>query len=254
MIRLVLIDDEEPALEECSYVLKENFDVEIVGVFSDPVEALQAIPELEPHGVFLDIEMPELDGFAVAREILNIKKDINIIFVTAFDQYAVEAFEINAVDYVMKPISEERISKALQKIENNMASDINMNRETIRSIIKVEETLNKSSSKLVIWKDDEILLLRSDEVFYFTKEQGNVIAVTTEGRFKTKDTLDNWEDKLASYGFFRSHRSYLVNINKVRKMSPWFNNTYILKLRGVEENVSLSRSRVKEFKRIIGAV
>ncbi|MCM1989950.1 LytR/AlgR family response regulator transcription factor [Oceanirhabdus seepicola] len=116
MIRIITIDDEEPALEELNYILNKNENVEIVDTFSSPLEALKKVEVLKPDAVFLDIEMPEVNGFYVAKEILKIDSNINIIFITAFDKYSVEAFEANVLDYIMKPASEERIILSLNKI------------------------------------------------------------------------------------------------------------------------------------------
>jgi len=118
MIKVMTIDDEEPALEELNYLLNKNENVEIVGSFSSPLEALGKVECLKPDAVFLDIEMPEVNGFFVSKEILKIDSNISIIFITAYDQYSVETLEANVLDYIMKPASEERIILALNKIDS----------------------------------------------------------------------------------------------------------------------------------------
>ncbi|MCM1989948.1 LytR/AlgR family response regulator transcription factor [Oceanirhabdus seepicola] len=252
MIRVIAIDDEEPALEELNYVLNKNENVDIVDTFSDPLEALMKVKELKLDAVFLDIEMPEINGFSVAKEIIKLDSNISIIFITAFNQYAVEAFEVNALDYIMKPVSEERINLALNKICSKHVLENKYDGGIIKKISSAQKTLKKNLEKVVIWKDDEVILLKPQQVYYFTIENGEIIAITEEGRFKTKDSLDNWENKLGEYNFFRTHRSFLVNLDKIQKMSPWFNNTYVLYLEDTPNEIPLSRNRLKEFKNIIG--
>lgn len=252
MIRVITIDDEEPALEEINYVLNKNENVEIVGSFYDPLEALTKVEILKPDAVFLDIEMPEINGFSAAKEILKINSDISIIFATAFDQYAVEAFELNALDYIMKPVSEERIHLTLNKIGSRGALINKNNGNIIKKISSVEKTLKRKIDKIVFWKDEEIILLKPHQVYYFTTENGDITVATEEGRFKTKDTLDTWENKLEEHNFFRCHRSFLINLDKIKKLSPWFNNTYVIFLEDIDNEIPLSRTRYKELKQIIG--
>jgi len=252
MIRVITIDDEEPALEELNYVLNKNKNVEIIDSFSDPLEALMKVEKLKADAIFLDIEMPGINGFSVAKEIIKLESNISIIFTTAFDQYAVEAFQVNALDYIMKPVSEERINLALNKICSKRDSKNKHNENIINKISSAQKTLKRNLDKIVLWKDDEIILLKPQQVYYFTIENGEIIVITEEGRFKTKDTLDNWENRLEEYNFFRSHRSFLINLDKIKKMSPWFNNTYVLYLEDTPNEIPLSRNRLKEFKNIIG--
>lgn len=252
MIKVITIDDEEPALEEINFILNKNDNVEIIGGFTDPLEAIRKIEVLEPNAIFIDIEMPEINGFSAAKEILEIDNNISIVFVTAFNEYAVEAFEVNALDYIMKPVSEKRINTALEKVSNKLVLQEKYSENIYNKIISVEKSLKKNLDKIIIWKDDEIFLLKPSEIYYFTKENGDIIVVTKDQKLKTKDTLENWENKLFEYNFFRSHRSYLVNLDKVKKMSPWFNNTYILLLENMPDEIPLSRTRLKEFKIILG--
>lgn len=252
MIRIITIDDEEPALEELNYVLNKNENVEIVDTFTDPLEMLKKVEELKPDAVFLDIEMPEINGFFAAKEILRIDSNICIIFITAFDQYAVEAFEVNALDYIMKPVSEERIDLALNKIGSNHILHNKPDGNIIKKISSVEKTLKRNLDKIAIWKDEEIIFLKPQQVYYFTIESGDIIIVSEEGRFKTKDTLDNWENRLEEYNFFRCHRSFIINLDKIRKISPWFNNTYVLFLEDIQNEIPLSRNRLKELKKYMG--
>jgi DNA-binding LytR/AlgR family response regulator len=252
MIKIITIDDEEPALEEINFILNKNDNVEIIGGFTDALGAIKEIEALEPDAVFMDIEMPEINGFSAAKEILAINSNISIIFITAFDEYAVEAFEVNALDYIMKPVSEERIDAALDKISNKLILQEKHSENIYDKITLVEKSFKRNLDKIIIWKDDEIFLLKPSEIYYFTKENGDIIVVTKEQRLKTKDTLENWENKLSEYNFFRTHRSYLVNLDKVKKMSPWFNNTYILLLENMPGEIPLSRTRLKEFKTILG--
>jgi DNA-binding LytR/AlgR family response regulator len=244
MIRTVLIDDEPLALNELRFLLNKVAQIEIVNSYTNPLTALEQLNKDKPALVFLDIDMPEISGICLAQEILHIHKNISVVFVTAHNEYAVKAFEINAVDYILKPVSFERLRLCIKKILAKSGSNLS---DSVLDKIRNAAVNQNRYQKIVISEDNEIHIYDPEEVLYFSSEQGNTIAVTKHGRHKTKDSLDFWENSLAGKGFFRCHRSFMVNINRIKKISSWFGNTYSIKLDRTDENIPVSKRKVKEF-------
>jgi two-component system LytT family response regulator/two-component system response regulator LytT len=189
MINVILVDDEIASLEELADRLNQLGEVNIAGKYQDPVAALEGIREYQPDAVFLDIEMREIDGFTLAGEILRIVKRIAIVFATAYDEYAVKAFEMNAVDYVLKPFVKERLALTLKRIAAKRKEVLSQKaNESLGSFIQ-EQKLKQSVKKVPVWRDDRILLLCPHEILYFTAKEGEVNVVTSEGRYFSRDSL-----------------------------------------------------------------
>jgi len=247
-LRIVLVDDEKPALEELSYIINKYSFIEISGTFTNPAEALEHILKEKPDVVFLDIEMPEINGFTIAREIINAEIDTIIVFVTAFDEYALKAFEVNAVDYILKPYDEKRIDQTVKRLKNISKQQKKENsQKVIQKILEMQEL--RPINKLPVWKNNRILLLNPEDILYCTMEDGKSIIVTENERYVSDGKLIYLEEILRRDGFFRCHRSFLVNLNAISEVIPWFNNTYIIKVRGLEDEIPISRRHMKEFKK-----
>lgn len=250
MLNLILVDDELAALEELADKLQQIGGVHLAGKYQDPAAALEQIRKSPPDAAFLDIMMREIDGFTLAGEILQLGRRIDIVFVTAYDEYAVKAFEMNAVDYLLKPVTKERLSLTLKKISKNREEMVIQSRESLESFIQ-EQKLKQSVKKVPVWKENRILLLYPHEILYFTVENEQVTVVTEQGRFSSRDALNFWESRLKNERFFRTHKSFLVNLDKIKQVAPFFNSTYLLKLEGVTEEIPVSRSYLKEFRQIM---
>ncbi len=246
-ISAILVDDELPALEELAYFLREQGDFNVIDVYTDPVKALSQIVLDEPDVVFLDINMPEMDGFTLAEQLLKLRRRPLIVFVTAYDQYAVQAFSLNAVDYVLKPILKERFEKTLDRLRSLISGRTDNPLEPVELMLAAHRSVHPVT-KLPLWKDNRIhLIMPSKIIFCEATEEGTVIHVPKE-TYVSQDSLGQLEDVLGSEKFFRCHRSFLINLDMVETIVPWFNNTYAVKLCGVAEEIPVSRRNIKAFK------
>jgi len=250
MLRVVLVDDEKLSLDELSFILSKNNEIEIIGKYVDALTALEFIKKTKPEIVFLDIQMPEIDGFTLAEEICKMNFPVSIVFATVFDKYAVKAFEINAIDYVLKPFSEQRLQVTMEKINERYNCNENIPSCNYNNIISEKQEI-KGMKKIPFWKNECIYLVHPQDILYCTVSNKEVLVLTKDDNFTTQSTLNQLGIKLNNHNFFRSHKSYLVNLNKIHKIVPWFNSTFILKIEGANEEIPVSRHYVKDFKKII---
>lgn len=252
MLRVILVDDEKLALEELNYLLGQYKDVEVIGCFTNPVEALGQIILKKPDIAFLDIEMPVMNGLNLAKEIAGAVSHTDVVFVTAFDGYALDAFEVNAVDYVVKPVMEERLEKTIQRTRIRQRDSKKVGRNIIEKLNNIEKSFKQAEEKFTVWRDEEIFLLNAAEIFYLTVENGSTLVITEKGRFATKSGIDFWEKKLMGYNFFRCHRGGLVNMDYAEKIIPWENKCCTIILKEEKYRIPVSRSRTKELKSRLG--
>ncbi|MFV9510133.1 LytR/AlgR family response regulator transcription factor [Tepidibacillus sp. LV47] len=255
-IRVVIADDEILARDELSYLLGQWEEIEIVGEAEDGLEAYQKIVELKPDVVFLDIQMPEMNGLMVAKKLIDEGIKTLIVFSTAFDEHAIKAFEMNAVDYLLKPFDEERLANTIERIKKRIEKP---NQEKITELLyqmmdesKKKET-KKNISKLAVQTDERVIFLDPNEIVYAYREGRDVRIKTVKDTYLTKFTLQVLEEKLKKYPFFRTHRSYLVNLDYIEELVPWFNGTYNLTMKDPEHSkVPVSRQYVKMLKDVLG--
>jgi len=250
MIRAVLVDDEALALKNLKYVLEQSEDIVVQEAVTNPLEALVKIGALKPDVVFLDIEMPGINGFAVAEEVLKIVPNILIVFVTAYDEYAVKAFEANAVDYVLKPVSPDRIRRTIEKIQKTCRLR-NVSKAYADSIRNTGSMLGQTFNKITAWKNERIYLLNLNQVLYLTMIDGEAAVITEQEEYKVRETLNYWEEFLHDSGFIRCHKSFLVNIDKIRSICPMFNSTFSIKLNNYEMEIPVSRRYAGKFKQAL---
>jgi len=250
MLRVVLVDDEKLSLDELSFILSKNSEIEIIGKYFNASTALEFIKKSKPEIVFLDIEMPEIDGFTLAKEICNLDFPVSIVFATVLDKYAIKAFEMNAVDYVLKPFSEKRLEITMDKINERYNCNKDTSSYSYNSIIP-EAKVIEGVKRLPLWKDECIFLVLPQDILYCTVLNKEVFVLTKNATFTTHDTLNQLGNKLIYHNFFRSHKSYLVNLDRIYKIVPWFNSTFVLQIEGWKEEVPVSRHYVKEFKKIL---
>jgi len=250
MLRVVLVDDEKLSLDELSFILSKNSEIEIIGMFLSPLVALEFIKKSKPEIVFLDIEMPEINGFTLAEEICKLDFSVSIVFATVFDKYAIKAFEMNAIDYVLKPFSEKRLEITMDKINERYNCNKNIP-FYIHNNILPEQRAIEGIAKLPLWKEECIYLVHPQDILYCTVINKEVFVLTKEATYTTNYTLNQLGSKLINHNFFRSHKSYLVNLDRIYKIVPWFNSTFVLKIEGWEEEVPVSRHYVKDFRKIL---
>jgi len=250
-ISCIIVDDEQLALEELNFLLDSISEVRVIGQGRNGIEAIRLVEELEPDLLFLDIEMPGLNGFKVVEQLAKRDELPQIIFVTAYDQYAVQAFDVNAVDYILKPVERLRLEKAVQRAKKQLESEAVVNYK-IKNLLNMIKPSGQKRSKLLVKDKNRNILVDSEEVIFANVSDG-VISVTTkeitgEANYRTLEDL--YED-LDPDVFWRVHRSYLVNINKIKEVMPWFNRTLQLKMGDKKETeIPVSRShsrRLKEY-------
>ena len=253
-ISALIVDDEQPARDELSYLLKQIPDVEVIGQGKNGVEAVSLIRELGPDLVFLDVQMPGLDGFGVIKKLLDRNARLPyFIFVTAYDHYAVRAFEVNAVDYLLKPIERNRLNKALQRVSGMLEASEAAFQKLDRLVHMIEERPSVQSTKLVVKSGNRMVLVDSSDIIYATIEDGVIRIVTKDldgqSNFRTVEELQN---NLDPNIFWRAHRSYLVNINRIKEVVPWFKSSYQLKMQDRRETeIPVSRAQTRRLRELL---
>jgi two-component system, LytTR family, response regulator LytT len=252
-LRTVVVDDEDLAREEVCFLLSEIAGVEVVGQAADGVQALEVIESAGPDLVTLDVQMPGLTGFEVARRLLDAGSQSQLVFVTAYDQHAIEAFEVNAVDYLLKPVEAERLGTAVERVRRRLATERGTPRAGNGELDRLLQLLaqrQEHREQLAVKIADRFLLIQADEVVHASVEN-DVITVVTNSLSGTSNyrTLDELQARLDPAIFWRVHRSHLVNINKIKEIVPWFSRNYILKMKDARASeIPVSRSQTKRLR------
>ena len=249
MITTIVVDDEKPAVDEIVYMLKFYDNIDVVGAFTDPFKALEMVYQKAIDVVFLDISMPEMDGFMVAQMIMKLPEPPFIVFATAYDEYALQAFEIHAIDYILKPLDEERLNRTIKYIQRSLEQKQRNDRPIHQLLYNTQK--GKGYDKLPVWKNDRIYLINKKDILFCTTNGHETTLVTTKEQFITQDTLTELEKQLDSDAFFRCHRSYIIRLDAICEIIPWFNNTYAVKFPGCDEQVPISRRNSKVFKSLM---
>ncbi len=247
-MRVILIDDEKLSLEQMEHILEAYEDIEIVGAYTDPLKALEEMQMAKPDVVMLDISMPKLDGFQVAWEITNISPDTMIVFVTAFDQYALKAFDVEAIDYVLKPISQKRMDKAVQIMRKRHLTGA-YSGDIKNFIVKMDGVREK---RIPVWENEAVVLIQIQDIDYCSVVDKRTIISTGKKKYISNNSLMQLEQRLKEQQFFRCHKSFLVNLHKVEKIIPMFHQTFIIKLQQNENEIPVSRHYAKQIREIFG--
>ena len=253
VLRTVVVDDEGLAREELCYLLGQLDGVEVVAQAADGVEALDVIKSEDPDLVLLDVQMPGLNGFEVARRLLDIGTESHIVFVTAFDRHAIQAFEVDAVDYLLKPVEVERLGTAVEKVRRRIQTD--RPSVAVPSTAQLERLLQRLErqqhrEQLAVKVGDRFMLVQADDLVHASVED-DVITVVTNSLSGTSNyrTLDELQARLDPAVFWRVHRSHLVNINKIKEIVPWFSRNFLLRMRDAKgTEVPVSRSQTKRLR------
>jgi two-component system LytT family response regulator len=236
----LIIDDEKPSREELIYFIENHSNIEILNEFENSIQALKYLQDSQAVDVvFLDINMPNLDGMELARIINKFRVKPEIVFVTAYREYAHDAFEVEAFDYLLKPYSEDRIIKILMKLEE-------------KAEFSQEASKYINENKITLTNGEKILVIKTDEIaFIKANERKTEVFYNQKGKFSANIKFSDMEERIGGKNFFKTHRSFIVNLDKIKEIDVWFNNTYLLTMEGIEEKVPVSRSYVKEFKELM---
>ncbi len=274
-LRALIVDDEQLAREELKYLLSQEAAVEVCGESSNGIEAVQMIQESAPDLVFLDVQMPGMDGFGVLRKLLARKNGTHIpqvVFATAFDQYAVRAFEVNAVDYLLKPYDKKRLHQAVEKAERRKevtaeAANAGATPATPATQASVDALLKfleqqsapqpqgargSQKSRVVLRAQGRLLLVDQKDICFASIEEGtiSVMTPTMEGHSNHR-TLEDLLDTLDPAVFWRAHRSYVVNINHIREVVPWFKSSYQLRMNDRRHSeIPVSRAQTRRLREL----
>jgi two-component system, LytTR family, response regulator LytT len=255
-LRVIVVDDEQLAREELCYQLEQLGDVEVIAQAGNGLEAISAVERLEPDLVFLDIQMPGLTGFEVARRLGERAEEMPaLVFVTAYDQHAIEAFEVNAVDYLLKPVEGGRLEQALQRARRRVeaersgpaAAPLN---DQLERIVKMMAGRQVRREQVALKVGERFMLVQAEEIIYasLADESINIVTGQVSGTSNYR-TLDDLQARLDPDVFWRVHRSHLVNINKIKEIVPWFSRNYILRMKDTKgTEIPVSRAQTKRLR------
>lgn len=248
-ISTLIVDDEKLAREELAFLLRDFPDVEVLATAENGLEAVRLIEDLEPDLVFLDVNMPGLDGIGVIRTLREKGIDLpHFVLATAYDQYAVEAFRLEALDYVLKPIEKDRLEETLDRARRIIAEKPSADNEAMQ--MQQRAAGGPVRTKLLIRTQNRNLIVDAQDMIYATIEDGVISVVTTsiEGMLNYR-TLEELQSNLDSDHFWRAHRSYIVNIHHIKEVIPWFNSSFQIKMTDKRETeIPVSRVQTKRLR------
>jgi two-component system LytT family response regulator len=243
---ILIVDDEAPARERLRRLLAGLEDVQVIGEAGDGIEAVEMIEGQRPDLVLLDIQMPGLDGFGVLQAL---EEPPAVIFVTAYDEYALRAFEVHALDYLLKPFSRERLENAICRAQEALAGEQDLAAQ-LGPLLETLATEGRFLTRLAVHDRDRIRVLDADEVDWISIEDEQVLVHVGDQVYAIRRTLTELEAQLDPHHFFRAHRSALVNLDRVQEIIPWFKGSHILRLTTGAE-VELSRAQARALRKIL---
>jgi two-component system LytT family response regulator/two-component system response regulator LytT len=268
-ISALIIDDEQLAREELKYLLDSMGDVEVVGQGSNGIEAVDLVEEQHPDLVFLDVQMPGLDGFAVIQRLVDKARVAaargdeqealpQFIFATAYDQYAVRAFDVNAVDYLLKPFDAARVQAAVERARNRMnaapvetpGKDAQI--DALLRLLNRPGAVERQPAKIILQAQNRMLLVDPSEICFAAIDEGVIRIVTRalEGHARAR-TLEELQEQLDPAQFWRVHRGFIVNINHIREVVPWFKSSYQLRMDDRQQTeIPVSRAQTKRLREL----
>ncbi len=244
MIRTLVVDDEKLARDRLAGYLRKLDDVDLVGEAKNGVEALERITELKPDLVFLDVQMPGLDGFGVLK---SLSAPPQIVFATAYDEYAIKAFEVHAADYLLKPINRTRLDEAMRRVRERLGRQPSLGIDDL--LAKLEAREKRYLTQVPVHRGRQILVLPCSDILWFEVEYRLVFAHVDGERYMTNFTLRELEERLDPEVFFRAHKSRLVNLQHLKAIVPWFGGRFKLLMRDqAGSEVELSRAQARELR------
>ncbi len=247
-IKAIIVDDEPQARESISHLLKEVNDVEVVDQCDNGQDAIEAISEHQPDLVFLDIQMPELNGFEVAERI-DAESDPYIVFVTAFDEYAIRAFDINAVDYILKPYDDDRFYQALDRARERLESQSKVSRQEIAHLLKVYNNSKEDILRnLTVRSGNKIVFIEDRTIEWIEAADQYCNIHSSKGDYLVRESMRYYEENLDPNLFFRAHRSSIINLSKIKELQPFKKGRYVIVLQS-GQLVELGSSKLETLKK-----
>jgi two-component system, LytTR family, response regulator LytT len=245
----IIVDDEQLACDELAFLLREFPDIEVIGTAANGPEALRLIEKLEPDLAFLDVQMPGLDGLGVIRKAREMGLPLpHFILATAYDEYAVQAFRLEAMDYVLKPVDKARLSETIERVRR--AAQEKQKPETLEPAVV---RTSPQRTKLLVKSGNRSFIVDAQEMVYATIDNGLITMVTTsmEGQSNYR-TIEELQSSLDPDVFWRVHRSYLVNINRIKELIPWFKSSYQIRMDDKKQTeIPVSRVQTKRLRTLL---
>ena len=238
-MRIMLVDDEQSALDTMKYLLKDYPDVEIVFASTDAPTALEMLKHTPVDAVFLDIEMPVVSGVDFCERVREAQPETAVVFTTAYEHYAVRAFELGAQDYLLKPVTRSALRRTMGRIRDHCGLQG-----------RVQKPQPDESEVVLGTMDGKHYIIDFSEALYVEMEQRNAFVVTPRGRFRLRNNISYWESYLVPQGWFRSHRAYLINLKMIESITKMSNSVYFIRMKGRTEEIPVSRSYFAEFKQM----
>ncbi|WP_338986036.1 LytTR family DNA-binding domain-containing protein [Fusobacterium animalis] len=237
MINCIIVEDELPAREELKYFLNQEKEIKLIAEFNNPLDTLNFLENNTADVIFLDINMPDMNGISLGKIITKMYPDMKIVFITAYKDYAVDAFEIKAFDYLLKPYSESRIKNLLKSLIN----------------IKNEKTIlikNNNLKKITVNIDERLYVISLNDIDYIEASEKETLIFSNQKKYVSRIKISKWEEMLKGNNFYRCHRSFIVNLDKITEIEQWFNSSWILKIKNYTTAIPVSRNNIKELKEL----
>jgi len=241
-MRAIIVEDEVLAREELEYLITQHSQIKIVEQFDDGLDVFKYLQEHAVDVIFLDINIPSLDGMLLANNISKFARKPYIVFTTAYKEHAAQAFELEAFDYILKPYDEKRIAAMLHKLENafkQQGSHVG------------KDTAIPAGKRINLQKNDKIIVTDSADIYYAEAQEKVTQVYTKNGMYTMPMSISEFHAMLPEDQFYRSHRSFTVNLAQIHEIVPWFNNTYLLRLRDSDAEIPVSRSKIKDFRQLM---
>ena len=234
-IKTIIAEDDDFSLKFIRNILIKYGDFEIIAEATTGKKLVEKVSELKPDLIFVDIDIPEIDGMTAVRQLIDKFPNLIVVFVTAHADYAVDAFEISSLDYIVKPFNAKRIDKTIIKIRERV-------KELKQDLVKLASLL-KNPEKLYIKIGHEIQFIDADTIFFIEKNQRKTIIYTTKNNYETNEAMQELEDRLNPNFFFRAHKSCLINLRMIERIVPFGESTYMVKFKGCSKDAVMTHQK-----------
>ena len=238
-MRAAILDDEPLILEQLKFILNQFAEIEIIWESTSSLDTLAHLEETAPDVIFSDISMPELNGLEFAERVWERNSDIRIVFITAYTDYAIDAYRVNTIDYITKPVTTQKIRRTLEKLGRLGGNT---------AACKVGEEVNCIIGR----KGEKYFIIPPREGCFIKVVARDLFLVTAKGTYQLSHTIGYWENRLKKDGWLRCHKSYVVNLFQIQEIYPMFNSTYNMRTKGCSEEIPISRTYIKTIRDALG--